>query len=173
MIEERLTSEIGCRRDEVRSILRKFDLSGAAFGDEEIYPRLLACVRQVVLLRVAGIGIERIAKLWETERKIIELLHGDSHGSPTWLVDGWGEKGKGTQRLFLTRYATGADLSGLAVQQGLNFSSDLPELFEGGEMGEDALQILKSYRKRYQALISLIQNAEPLLSEAAKWAKRF
>ena len=172
-MEKRLADEIGCRRDEVGAILNRLGMTGDAFGSERMYPSLLAATRQVVYLRIAGVAMATVVKLWETERKLIELLHGDSHGSETWMLDGWAESGKRRQRLFLSRYAIGADLDSLAVQPGLNFSGGSPELFAGSEMGEDALRVLKQYTELYGRLNKLLGRVQPLLQETARWAKKF
>ncbi len=173
MNDRKLSGDIGCRLDEVQRILREFGLEGVDYEKGERYRSLLACVRQLVFLRIAGVGIATVRKLWEVERKLIEMIHGDSHGSPSWLVDGWGEKGKVRQRLFLTRYAIGADVDGLAIQEGLNFSEQSRELFEKDEMGEDVLRLLEDYTKRHRKLSQLMGRVQPLLQETARWAKQF
>ena len=173
MIEQKLSAEIGCRRDEVRKIMEEFRLGNVDYGEGRRYECLLSCVRQAVFLRIAGVGMVTIRKLWEVERKLIEMVHGDSHGSPSWLVDGWGERGRSGQRLFLTRYAIGAEVNGLAIQEGLDFSERSRELFEGGEMGEDVMRVLEDYRGRFRKLSELLGRVQPLLEESTRWAKQF
>lgn len=172
-MKNRLAEEIGCRRDEVATILKALCLNGNFFKEEHIYVRLLSTVRQIVYLRIAGVEMITIVRLWQLERKLIELLHGDSQGSESWMIDGWAEKGKIGQRLFLSRYAIGADLSSSALQPGLNFTEVTPELFAGVEMGEDALRVLKQYKDLYGRLTKLVRQVQTLLLETVRWAKNF
>lgn len=172
-MEKRLAEEIGCRRDEVVSILNRLLLRGPEFEKERVFPSLLLAVQQIVYLRIAGVGMVTIVKLWETECKLIALLHGDSHGSETWMIDGWAEEGNENQRLFLSQYAIGADLDSYSVQSGLNFSQVPQELFAGNEMGEDALRVLRQYKELYGRLSKLLGRVQPLLMETALWATKF
>jgi hypothetical protein len=174
MIEGKLAAEIGCRRDELRGVLRHLEIEAKAFHQEAVFPCLLPCVRQVIYLRIAGIALSTIVKLWETEQKLIELLHGDSLGSETWMIDSWAEKGKRRQRLMLSHYALGADLASVAMQPSLNFAGDDGrELFAGKEMGEDVMRVLQTYLARRQKLIRKLRQAQPLLQKTAQWAKKF
>jgi hypothetical protein len=138
-------------------------------GYSEAY---LAFLQTVVRLRTLSITEETLRDLWHIEKKLLELLHADSTGSPTWFLDSCGASASPKRRLLLTNYELGAEVHGKGVQLGLNFADTAPELFAGQEMGEDALRVLNDYRKLY-ARISAEVNAEmPLVRASVTWAKR-
>ena len=105
----------------------------------------LAFFRTLVYLRVLYISEETLRELWHMEKKLLQLLHIDSSGSPTWFLDACGAKAHRNRRLLLTNYDMGVEVSAMTLQLGLDFSVKLPELFAGKEMGEDALRVLKEY----------------------------
>ncbi|MGJ8723952.1 MAG: hypothetical protein ACSHYB_05290 [Roseibacillus sp.] len=172
-LRKQIACDLLCRKDEVGAVLRALGLEGQAFEVEEVYPRLFECVRQVVYLRIAGMSLATIQSLWEVEMKLIELLHGDALGSPTWMIDGWALAGKKKERLFLSHYPVGAELGSESLQPGLDFAERSKELFAGQEMGEDALRVLEQYLKQHRRLVKTLQSASPLLKKTAQWAGRF
>jgi hypothetical protein len=56
------------------------------------------------------------------------------------------------------------------VQQGLDFSDQLPELFEGGDMGEDALRVLGECLKLRKTVLDEVKAEMNHVREAMKWA---
>ena len=57
------------------------------------------------------------------------------------------------------------------LQLGLNFGGALPELFEGREMGEDALRLLEAYLTAIAALRRDVANELPVVRAAAALAR--
>ena len=115
-------------------------LEGAAYSDA-----YLAFIRTVVYLRALFISEEALRDLWHIEKKLLALLHADSTGSPTWFLDACGQTAHRNRRLLLTNFDMGVKVPAKMVQLGLDFSGQLPELFAGKEMGEDALRVLNDY----------------------------
>lgn len=141
---------------------------GARYSDA-----YLAFLRAVVFLRMLNVSEENLLKLWHLEKKLLTLLHVDSIGSPTWFLDACGPATKPRHRLLLTNFNMGFELKSQAVQLGLNFSEAAPELFDGKEMGEDALRVLGQYLKLFSSIQVGMSFEVPLLREAAIWGSRF
>ena len=59
-----------------------------------------------------------------------------------------------------------------ALQLGLNFAANLPELFGGIEMGEDALRVLNEYITIHTAISADVAAELPHVRQAARWAAR-
>ena len=53
----------------------------------------LTFLRAVVALRTFDISEETLRDLWHLEKKLLQLIHVDSTGSPTWFCDGAGTSG--------------------------------------------------------------------------------
>ena len=109
--------------------------------------RLSRYLRTVAYLRMLNVSEENLIKLWQLEKKLLTLLHVDSIGSPTWFLDSCGLTKNKQRRLLLTNYDIGMDLRAQVLQLGLNFTQASPELFDGKEMGEDAMRVLGQYLK--------------------------
>jgi len=133
----------------------------------------LAFLRTVVYLRTLSITEEALRDLWHLEKKLLQLLHADSTGSPTWFLDSCGATRNPRQRLLLTNFNLGVEVHGRQVQPELNFSETTPELFAGMEMGEDALRVLNDYRKLYARISSSVQAELPQVRAAVRWSGRF
>ncbi len=129
-------------------------------------------LQTLVHLRMLSISEETLRDLWHVEKKLLVLLHADSTGSPTWFLDSCGAKSNPNQRLLLTNHDMGADLQNRGVQLGLNFTETTPELFAGQEMGEDALRVIKDYRKLHERILAEVKAELPQIRSAAQWAKR-
>jgi hypothetical protein len=132
----------------------------------------LAFLQTVVHLRTLSITEETLRDLWYIEKKLLMLLHADSTGSPTWFLDSCGAKSNPNQRLLLTNHDMGADLQNRGVQLGLNFTETTPELFAGQEMGEDALRVLKEYKKLHERICTEVKAELAQIRSAVLWAKR-
>lgn len=50
----------------------------------------LAFLRVIVHLRTLGIAEDKLRELWDIEKKLLQLLHADTTGSPTWFLDSCG-----------------------------------------------------------------------------------
>ena len=69
----------------LRGLQERFALpimSGAGYSNA-----YLAFLRTVIYLRVLNISEESILALWHLEKKLLQLVHVDSTGSPTWFLD--------------------------------------------------------------------------------------
>ena len=133
----------------------------------------LELLRTLVYLRTLAVSEETLRDLWQIEKKLLQLLHADSTGSPTWFLDSCGQSSNPGQRLLLTNHDLGVNVPSRTVQLGLNFADTLPELFAGREMGEDVLRVLHDYLKLHARILDLIQGELPLLRATTRWATRF
>lgn len=140
-------------------------MEGAGYTDA-----YLACLRTIVFLRITNVSEESMRELWHLEKKLMQQLHVDSAGSPTWFLDACGKKTHSRRRLLLTNHDMGVALPSQTLQLGLNFAPDLPELFAGTDMGEDALRVLGDYLKHFTRIRSDVNTEAPLLRAAVKWA---
>ena len=132
----------------------------------------LSFLRTVAYLRMLNVSEENLIKLWQLEKKLLTLLHVDSIGSPTWFLDSCGLTKNKQRRLLLTNYDIGMDLRAQVLQLGLNFTLASPELFDGKEMGEDAMRVLGQYLKLASRIQEQVSAEVPLLKNAARWAVR-
>jgi hypothetical protein len=129
----------------IRGLQSRFELPLLdATGYSDAY---LVFLRTVIFLKIMNASDESLRDLWHLEKTLLQLLHVDSTGSPTWFLDCCGPTGHRERRLLLSNHDMGVALPTRAVQLGLNFSETLPELFGGKEMGEDALRVLNEYLK--------------------------
>lgn len=138
-------------------------------GYSEAY---LAFLQTIVHLRTLGISEERLWELWDIEKKLLQMLHADTAGSPTWFLDCCGATTNPKRRLLLTNRDVGVVGHGTGLQLGLNFADATPELFAGKEMGEDALRVLHEYRKLYGRICAEINAELPHVRDAVAWAKK-
>jgi hypothetical protein len=142
---------------------KRFELpvfEGAAYSDA------------YVALRIFGIAEDTLLRLWNFEKKLLQLLHVDSAGSPTWFLDSCGVTTHSKQRLLLTNHDLGGPVPSKELQLGLNFADTLPELFGGTEMGEDALRVLNEYITLHARIRSDLRTELPHVREAMKWVGR-
>lgn len=140
-------------------------LEGVAYS-----PAYLAFLRGVINLRTFDISEETLRDLWKLEKKLLQLLHVDSAGSPTWFLDSCGATTHPERRLLLTNHDLGIPLTGSEVQTGLNFANSLPELFPGKDMGEDALRVLRECLKLRARILTDIAAELPHVRATTKWA---
>jgi hypothetical protein len=144
----------------------------------------------VIHLRVLGIPEETLLHLWTLERKLMQLLHADSTGSPTWFLDSCisttsplraphSALRTSSHRLLLSNFDIGVYLPNqeprtknqepaATLQLGLNFASKKPnpELFTPPEMGEDAILVLRQYQSLHQEILTAIHAETPILRAA-------
>ncbi len=153
---------------QVRGLLDRFELPILA---REAYSEgYLAFLRTVVFLRALNVPEETLRDLWRREKKLLQLLHADSTGSPTWFLDSCEAKGQARRRLLLTNYDVGFAIPARAVQLGLNFAATPAELFGGAEMGEDALRVLNECIAIYSRLRTDLGLEVPQVRAGATWA---
>ena len=154
----------------ISGLQARFELPGS---DGAVYSdAYLAFLRTLVYLCTLGIAEDRLQRLWHLEKKLLQLLHVDSPGSKTWFLDSCGATTRRDRRLLLTNYDIGIAVPARALQLGLNFATDLPELFAGKEMGEDALRVLNEIIPLQNSIRADVAAELPHLRETAKWAGR-
>jgi len=141
--------------------------SGAGYS--AAYLRFL---EKVVYLRSFGISEERIRDLWEVEKKILQLLHVDTVGSPTWFLDSCLQSRGMKRRLLLSNYDLGVEIGGQGLQLGLNFEERAAELFFGHEMGEDVMRVLQDYLKQSGKIRGELAVELPRLRGAVSWGRK-
>jgi hypothetical protein len=147
---------------------KRFELP--AFEGATYSPAYLAFLRGVINLRTFDLAEETLRDLWHLEKKLLQLLHVDSTGSPTWFLDSCGAISGRDRRLLLTNHDLGVPLTGSEVQAGLNFANSAPELFAGQEMGEDALRVLRDCLKIRARILADIAAELPHVRTSVKWA---
>jgi hypothetical protein len=128
-------------------------------------------LRKIIHLRVLGVAEETLREFWAVERKLIEVLHLDPQSSPTWMVDACAVDADPERRLLLSNIDLGFPLPATDLQIGLNFAATSHELFDGRDMGEDALRLISDYRTRLSAIRSSVASESRILRNALKWGK--
>jgi hypothetical protein len=154
----------------VAGLQQRFELpklSGAAYS-----PAYLAFLRSVTALRSFDVAEETLRELWQVEKKLLQLLHVDTTGSPTWFLDSCGQTTEMKRRLLLTNHDLGVDIHTRMLQPDLNFAVSAPELFAGREMGEDALRVLGAYLRLHEHIAAEVQAGRPRLRDALEWSRR-
>lgn len=166
-----LAKQIGRSPSELQKTMKRFEVplvAGAGYSDAH-----LAFLRVVFHLRTLRVQDDLLLRLWEVEKKLLQLLHLDAGGSPTWFLDACGRRGRGRGRLLLTQREIGVDLGSDLLQPGLDFSpEESGELFPGEAMGEDAVKMLGEYRKLFAKVRSRVEESLPEVRAAAAWGRR-
>jgi len=142
-------------------------LEGSGYSDA-----YLAFLRAITFLRMLNVSEESLRDVWRLEKKLLQLLHVDSTGSPTWFLDACAQTADLSHRLLLTNHDMGIKLSPLMIQLGLDFGHALPEFFPGEDMGEDVMRVLGEYMKLYTRIQSDVKTEVPLMRDATRWAAR-
>lgn len=154
----------------LRGLQNRFDLpvlEGAAYS-----PAYQAFFHMLVHLRAFSISEDTLQHMWHIEKKLLQLLHADSTGSPTWFLDSCGQSSHRKRRLLLTNHDCGVEVSAKVLQLGLNFDDAPRELFAGAEMGEDAMKILNEYLKIYGRIGSDIKAELQIINDAIRWSQQ-
>jgi len=131
----------------------------------------VAFFKTLLHLRLLGISEESLLKLWNLEKKLLQLLHVDAVGSPTWYLDSCGRKNRRRRRLLLTNYDLGVNLNSAKLQLGIDFRPRAVELFKGHEMGEDAINVLERYMEIYRRVCADAVTESRQLASAAGWGR--
>jgi hypothetical protein len=155
----------------VSDVFKRFEVP--RIKEDQYSEAHLAWLRTIIYLRTLNISEERLRDLWHLEKKLLQLLHVDTTGSPTWFLNSCGTKAHARRRLLLTNFDLGFDLPEKSVQLGLNFGAKPPELFAGKEMGEDTLRVLDETLKLHRTITQDAAAERPLLAAANRWAQRF
>lgn len=104
----------------LQGLQKRFDLpilKGANYSGS-----YLLFLQTVISLRTLNISEETILELWRIERKLLQLLHADTTGSPTWFLDSCGSKRNRSHRLLLSNFDIGVYLAPGTLQLGLQFA---------------------------------------------------
>jgi hypothetical protein len=130
-----------------------------------------AFLRTLVYLRAMNVSEDSLRELWGMEKKLLQLLHADSAGSPTWFLDACCQTTHPRRRLLLSNYDMGVELGSRSLQPGLNFEASPAELFPGKEMGEDAMLLLGKVQSLTRRIHGEVRQEAPLVKAALHWAK--
>ncbi|MGD9745037.1 MAG: hypothetical protein AB7I98_00060 [Verrucomicrobiales bacterium] len=155
----------------VSSLQSRFELP--VFPADGYSDAYFAFLRGVCRLRTLAVSEETLRDLWQIEKKLLQLVHVDSTGSPTWLIDSCGATTTPSRRLLLSNFDMGVVIQAKEVQLGLNFATTSPELFKGHEMGEDAVRVLNDYRKAYARILAQVKSERENVREVLAWSNRF
>lgn len=153
----------------LRGLQERFDLlivEGSGYSKAYV-----AFFKTLLHLRLLGISEESLLKLWNLEKKLLQLLHVDAVGSPTWYLDQCGRKNRRRRRLLLTNFDMGVNLNSAKLQLGINFRSRPAELFKGTEMGEDVINVLERYMDVYRRICADAVTESRQLASAAGWGR--
>jgi hypothetical protein len=131
-----------------------------------------AFLRKIVHLRTLYIPEETLVDLWKTEKHLLQLLHFDTTGSPTWYLDECGKSGHLSRRLLLTHHDLGPEFSQKMLQPNLDFSATPRGLFSVREAGDDAMRILNTYLERYADIQAQAEAEAFQLRNALHWLPR-
>ena len=148
---------------------KRFELP--VFAGASYSAAYIAFLCGIIALRTFDIAEETLRDLWQLEKKLLQLLHVDSIGSPTWFLDACGATTHSERRLLLTNHDLGVPLTGGELQTGLDFADSPPELFPGHDMGEDALRVLREGLKIRARILAAVATELPHVRSATKWVK--
>ena len=134
----------------------------------ECYETFLRKIRD---LRNLGVSDEKLVNLWNLERRLIDILHLDLGDGNLSHIQGCSVEADPERRLLLTNAELGVPLMARDLQTGLDFQALPKELFEGREMGDDALRILREYSDLIQEIRATVARERKVLKEGLKWQK--
>lgn len=154
----------------LNGLQRRFELpvrEGAAYSSA-----YFAFLRKLVLLRILGIPEDLLQELWKTEKHLLQLLHFDVGGSPTWYLDQCAQGGHVDRRLLLTHHDMGPEYEHRMLQPLLDFSVAPRGLFSSKEVGDDVLLVLGRYRDLCTDICAAATDEVPLLRATLHWVHR-
>jgi hypothetical protein len=138
----------------------------------EDYPECYeAFLRKVRDLRNLGVSEEKFGQLWDLERKLIDILHLDLGDGNLSHIQGCSVEADPERRLLLSNADLGVPLMARDLQTGLDFQALPKELFEGKEMGDDALRILREYSDLLDETLKTVSRESKVLKNSLRWAK--
>ena len=131
-------------------------------------------LQTVIVLRTFSIPLEDIGDLFETEKKLLNLLKVDSlTPSRTWYLDACSVSSHGPGRLLLTNHDLAHSITPGAVQFNLDFSARDPELFTHDEMGENVRRVFDLYCRQVARIQERVKSEETILRDALAWSLRW
>lgn len=134
----------------------------------ECYETFLRKIRD---LRNLGVSEEKLVNLWNLERKLIDILHLDLGDGNLSHIQGCSVEADPERRLLLSNAELGVPLMARDLQTGLDFQALPKELFEGREMGDDALRILREYSDLLDDTLKTMARESKVLKNSLRWAK--
>lgn len=152
------------------SLQKRFELpvrQGAAYS-----PAYFAFLRKIVHLELLGISDKDLIELWKTEKHLLQQLHFDATGSPTWFLDECAHARNPERRLLLTNHDLGPEILNHMLQPHLDFEPQAKGLFSGKEIGDDARRVLNRYLVLYADIQSQAEAEAAQLRDALRWFPR-
>ena len=152
------------------SLQKRFELpvlEGAAYS-----PAYFALLRKIVHLELLGIPEKELVELWKTEKHLLQLLHFDCNGSPTWFLDEGTHVHNPERRLLLTNHDLGPEFSRKALQPQLDFDPKAHGLFSHKEAGDDVRRVLDRYLALFADLQDQAATEAEQLRHALRWFPR-
>ena len=154
----------------VTGLQKRFELpvvKGAGYSSA--YFTLL---RKIVHLLHLSIPEKELVELWKTEKHLLQLLHFDVTGSPTWYLDECGKGGHLERRLLLTHHDLGPEFSKKRLQPQLDFAPAPRGLFTSKEVGDDIRRVLETYLRLYAEIQAQAAAEAAQLRLALRWFPR-
>lgn len=142
-------------------------LEGAAYS-----PAYFAFLRKIVHLELLGISEKDLVELWKTEKHLLQLLHFDAAGSPTWYLDECAHTRHSERRLLLTHQDLGPEFLKKTLQPQLDFAPKFRGLFSHKEVGDDARRVLDRYLALYAEIQAKATVEAAQLRNALRWFPR-
>ncbi len=139
-------------------------LEGAAYP-----PAYFALLRKIVHLVNLSIPEKEILDLWKTEKHLLQLLHVDATGSPTWFLDECGKNERPEQRLLLTHHDLGPGFPHEDLQPSLDFTPKSHGLFSHKETGDDIRHVLDRYLALYADIQAQAAAEAEQLRHTLRW----
>jgi hypothetical protein len=149
---------------------KRFDLpvvEGSGYS-----PAYFSLLRKIVHLIHFSIQEKTLLDLWKTEKHLLQLLHFDGSGSPTWYLDECGKVGHVERRLLLTHHDLGPEFSKKMLQPNLDFAPMPRGLFSSKEVGDDIQRVLAVYFELYADIQAQAVAEAPQLRTALRWFPR-
>lgn len=128
----------------------------------------LALLRKIVFLRTLYVAEDALSDLWKIEKHLVQLLHRDATGSPTWFLDEGLQTGHLERRLLLTHHDLGPEFEHQMLQPHLDFSKQRA-LFSHKETGDDVIHVLERYLDLCAKIRAEAEAEAPLLRAALRW----
>ncbi len=149
---------------------KEFDLpvlQGATYS-----PAYFALLRKIVHLTLLGISEKNLVDLWKIEKHLLQLLHFDAPGSPTWYLDECAHSRNPERRLLLTHHDLGPEFRKKALQPNLDFAPAPRTLFSHKEVGDDVRRVLDRYLALYADIQTCAEAEAAQLRNALRWFPR-
>lgn len=129
-------------------------------------------LRKILHLLHFSVPEKTLLELWKTEKHLLQLLHFDVTGSPTWYLDECGKGGHLERRLLLTHHDLGPEFSKKRLQPQLDFAPAPRGLFSSKEAGDDIQRVLETYLHLYAEIQAQAAAEAPQLRLALRWFPR-